>query len=597
MIFMKPSKKKVERETIEIQKALTEGGGKLRKYQMLILGCTSLTYLLKYECIIGFCSWIPGALGLLLRSKLYPKLLGKCGRNVSFGVNVVLRHPQKIYIGDDVVVDDCCVLDAKGQDNRGILIGNGVFLGRNTILNCKNGDIILEDRVNIGFNSMIFSASQVRVGSDYLIAAYCYLVGGTHRFDDPSIPVLNQARESRGIYLKPGGWLGAHVTVFDGVVIGQNGVIGANSAVNRDIPDFAIAAGAPVKVLKERTAVVKKTSRKVTVGIVNFNGASVLKDTIRSVQKQDYTFIEKILIADNASTDESVSMIRTEFPEVEVIELAENRGPNPARNALLRHSITDLVLLMDNDIILNPDVVRRLSDALEAHPEAGIVGTQIRYAKEPEKIQYNAATIHYAGGAITNKFPFDDPVAVGAVPAGALLIHRERAVEIGMWDEDYFYGWADGDFAFRMTISGYPCLHVAGARVFHAKEKAGLSWVRLQVRNRWWFILKTYHLRSLIVLMPAILINQLAIFFFLSIKGKAIDFIVGSLQVWKTLPLVLRKRKAVQRLKRVRDKAVLSGEPIDMLGALETSLPIRAASSVLNAFFSVYWALTKWMIK
>ena len=110
-------------------------------------------------------------------------------------------------------------------------------------------------------------------------------------------------------------------------------------------------------------------------------------------------------------------------------------------------------------------------------------------------------------------------------------------------------------------------------------------------------MLKTYHLRSLIVLMPAILINQLAMFFFLSLKGKAVDFIIGSLQVWKTLPLVLKKRKAVQRLKRVRDRAVLSGEPIDMLGAVETSLPVRAASGLLNAFFSVYWALTRWMIK
>ena len=593
---MKPSTKD-ERNTIEIQKALTEEGGKLKKYQMLILGCSSLKYLLKYECIVGFCSWIPGAAGLLLRSKLYPKLLGKCGRNVSFGVNVVLRHPLKIFIGDDVVVDDHCVLDAKGQNNRGILIGNGVFLGRNTILNCKNGDIILEDRVNIGFNSMIFSASQVRVGSDYLIAAYCYLVGGTHRFDDPAVPVLNQARESRGIHLKPGGWLGAHVTVFDGVVIGKNGVIGANSAVNRDIPDFAVAAGVPVRILKERTAHIENTSGRVTVGIVNYNGASVLRDTIRSVQKQDYTFVEKIIVADNASTDKSVSIIRSEFPEVEVIELPENRGPNPARNALLRRAETELVLLMDNDIVLNPDVVRRLSDVFVTHPDAGIAGAQIRYAREPEKIQYNAAHIHYAGGAIANKFPFDDPVVVGAVPAGALMIHRERAVEIGMWDEDYFYGWADGDFAFRMTISGYPCLHVAGARVFHAKEKAGLSWVRLQVRNRWWFMLKTYHVRSLIVLMPAILINQLAMFFFLSLKGKAVDFVIGSLQVWKTLPLVLRKRKAVQRLKRVRDRTVLSGEPIDMLGAVETSLPVRTAGGLLNAFFSVYWALTRWMIK
>ena len=92
------------------------------------------------------CAWVPGALGLFLRSKLYPLLLGRVGRNVVFGANVTLRHPHKIHIGDNVVIDDHCCLDAKGTDNRGITIGNGVFVGRNTILSCKNGDIVIDDR-------------------------------------------------------------------------------------------------------------------------------------------------------------------------------------------------------------------------------------------------------------------------------------------------------------------------------------------------------------------------------------------------------------------------------------------------------------------
>ena len=95
---------------------------------------------------------VPGALGLALRKTLYPWLLGSCGRNVVFGQNVVLRHPHKIHIGDNVVIDDQCLLDAKGESNQASRIGNGVFVGRNTILSCKNGDIMLDDGVNLGFN-------------------------------------------------------------------------------------------------------------------------------------------------------------------------------------------------------------------------------------------------------------------------------------------------------------------------------------------------------------------------------------------------------------------------------------------------------------
>jgi acetyltransferase-like isoleucine patch superfamily enzyme/glycosyltransferase involved in cell wall biosynthesis len=239
-------------ETVEIQKEIFKGGSKLKKYQSLIIGKKNIGLLLKYELIVGLMSWVPGAWGLLLRSKFYPRILGRVGRNVTFGTGVVFRHPKKIIIGDNVIIDDNCVLDAKGSNNRGIVIGNGVFLGRNTILNCKNGDIVLKDNVNVGFNCMIFSASEVHVGENYLLAAYCYLVGGTHMFDNPSIPVLHQDRSSKGIRLEPGGWLGAHVTVFDGVHIGKNVVVGAGSVVNQDIRDYAVAAGSPVRVIKDR---------------------------------------------------------------------------------------------------------------------------------------------------------------------------------------------------------------------------------------------------------------------------------------------------------------------------------------------------------
>jgi acetyltransferase-like isoleucine patch superfamily enzyme/glycosyltransferase involved in cell wall biosynthesis len=239
-------------ETIEIQKEFASGGGKLGMYQDLVLGERSLLKLIRFECITALCGSMPGAAGLLLRSKLYPKLLGRTGRGVSFGRGVVLRHPGKIEIGDGAVIDDGCVLDAKGQDNRGIRIGDGVFLGRNTILNCKNGDITLEDRANIGSNCTIFSASEVVVGAEELLAAYVYLVGGTHRFDDPAVPVLNQGRESNGIRIGPGGWIGAHVTVFDGVSVGRHAVIGAGSVVNRDVADYAVAAGVPAKTVRQR---------------------------------------------------------------------------------------------------------------------------------------------------------------------------------------------------------------------------------------------------------------------------------------------------------------------------------------------------------
>jgi len=219
------------------------------KYAALVVGRPGLGALLKHELVTFVAQETPGALGLMLRKTCYPWLLGRTGRNVVFGQNVVLRHPHKIEIGDDVVIDDHCLIDAKGEGNRGIRIGSGVFIGRNTILSCKNGDIEISDGANIGFNCEIFSASRVTVGRSALLAAYCYLIGGDHEATDPSRPVLEQSRRSVGISVGDGAWLGAGAKVLDGVTIGARAIVGAGAVVREAVPDGATAVGIPARVL------------------------------------------------------------------------------------------------------------------------------------------------------------------------------------------------------------------------------------------------------------------------------------------------------------------------------------------------------------
>ena len=236
-----------------VQDELSRPGVSAReKYAALIVGKPGWGALIKHESIVLLSQCVPGALGLALRRSLYPLLLGACGRNVVFGQNVVLRHPHKIHIGDNVVIDDNCLVDAKGESNAGIRIASGVFVGRNSILSCKNGDIELGEGANIGFNCEIFSASHVRIGRNALVAAYCYLIGGDHDFSDASRPVLDQARKSAGISVGDGAWLGAGAKVLDGVDIGANAVIGAGAVVRESVPERATAVGVPARVVGTR---------------------------------------------------------------------------------------------------------------------------------------------------------------------------------------------------------------------------------------------------------------------------------------------------------------------------------------------------------
>jgi acetyltransferase-like isoleucine patch superfamily enzyme len=223
-----------------------------QKYAALVVGRPGLGALLGYELVVTIAQAVPGALGLALRRMLYPALLGSCGRNVVFGQNVSLRHPHKIHIGDNVVVDDNCLLDAKGESNRGIRIGSGVFIGRNSILSCKNGDIEIADGANIGFNCELFSASRVSIGAGTLLAAYTYVIGGDHDFADPSKSILEQGRTSAGVLVGAGAWIGAGAKILDGVSVGDSAIVGAGAVVTHDVPVRSVAVGVPAKVVSTR---------------------------------------------------------------------------------------------------------------------------------------------------------------------------------------------------------------------------------------------------------------------------------------------------------------------------------------------------------
>ncbi|MGH7264920.1 MAG: acyltransferase, partial [Candidatus Rokuibacteriota bacterium] len=232
----------------------------VRKYQDVVVGDRRWWSLVRFELLTTLLGELPGVAGLGLRRLLYPSLLGASGANVVFGKGLTLRHPGLIRLGANVVIDDHCVLDAKGGGAgagrpAGIAIGSGVFVGRSTVLSCKGGSIEVGDHANLGLGCVVLSESQVSIGESCLFAAHCYLVaGGNHDFSRTDIPIIQQPSVSRGgIRIEPNVWLGARVTVIDGVTIGRDAVVGAGAVVTRDVPPFAVVAGVPAKVVRMRT--------------------------------------------------------------------------------------------------------------------------------------------------------------------------------------------------------------------------------------------------------------------------------------------------------------------------------------------------------
>jgi acetyltransferase-like isoleucine patch superfamily enzyme len=228
--------------------------GMIAKYKSLVVGNVSVFSLIKFELITTLFSGIPGALGLFLRKLFFPCLFKKSGKGVVFGKQMTIRHPKKIEIGDGVVFDDNTVLDAKGDNNLGIVMGDNILVGRNTIISCKGGDIEIGDYSNIGPNNTLISETVLKIGKYVFTAGHSYLIaGGNHSFEKKDRPIWFQPSISKGgILIEDDIWIGAQSTILDGVKIGTGTVIGAASLVLKSIPSFSVAAGIPAQVIKKR---------------------------------------------------------------------------------------------------------------------------------------------------------------------------------------------------------------------------------------------------------------------------------------------------------------------------------------------------------
>ncbi len=251
---MSDREEKTIAKTKVIREKLASGeGSPFQTYKALTIGDGSLWSFVRYEVLTSLLGPLPGAAGYLLRKIFYRKLFARVGRGLILGRNVVVRHPGKIKIGNNVTIDDNTIIDGRGSGDEGVVLEDNVLVNRNCMILAKTGPIHIGEKTSIGSNSVIVSMSGVKIGESVLTAGGLYISTGAYRFDNPEISVMEQDAYSTGpVEIGDGAWMGTRVTLLDGVRVGKGAVIGACSMVNRDIPSFAVAVGTPAKVVRTR---------------------------------------------------------------------------------------------------------------------------------------------------------------------------------------------------------------------------------------------------------------------------------------------------------------------------------------------------------
>ena len=212
------------------------------------------------------------------------------------------------------------------------------------------------------------------------------------------------------------------------------------------------------------------TARRVSVGIVNHNGESYLRQTLRAVARLGPA-VDDVLLIDSGSTDRGGALVREQFPQVRVIELGANLGPGAARNRAIREAAHDRVLLIDNDVEPQPGSVEALGTALDGHPNAILAMAAVLYERAPDTVQYVGAVPHFLGTPAL--LQADTPVAqledvvrvVGTAITCCVMVDRARFGDRRWFDERLFIYLEDHEFGLRASLQGYDCLIVPAGPV------------------------------------------------------------------------------------------------------------------------------------
>jgi GT2 family glycosyltransferase len=202
------------------------------------------------------------------------------------------------------------------------------------------------------------------------------------------------------------------------------------------------------------------------------------KDTLQCLVSLSQSTYQnhKAIVLDNASKDGSVEAVRTLFPAVEIIELAENHGYAGNNNVGIQAALAqgaDWVLVLNEDTTLAPDCLAQLVEAGESSPQIGIVGPLVCHYDEPNVIQSAGGkigrgweSVHIAKN-VADCGQFREPRPVDWISGCGILVRRAVIEQVGLIDERYFYYWEETEWCLRAAAAGWGILNVPRAKLWH----------------------------------------------------------------------------------------------------------------------------------
>ncbi len=287
---------------------------------------------------------------------------------------------------------------------------------------------------------------------------------------------------------------------------------------------------------------------KVVIVLLQYHQIEHTLECLDSLKNIQYSHFE-VIVVDNGSTREELTTLKTAYPHIFILENHENLGFAEGNNRGIQWALShsaDFILLLNNDTVVHPHLLKAFVQAADCHPQAAVFGAKIYSYDLP-------TTLWHTGGGVQRKWlrcfhlgcGEDDlgkkweKIQPAEYVCGCALFARASAVKkVGLLNPDYFLLWEEIDWCFRFRKSGFECLFVPEAKVWH---KISMSFEGRNQGPLWHY----YYFRNRLLFAKHHLKKSERLSFYLWQLPKEIKEICKKLFFSQTNPLVKKQHLAI----------------------------------------------------
>ncbi len=332
----------------------------------------------------------------------------------------------------------------------------------------------------------------------------------------------------------------------------------------------------------------------VSIIVLNYNSKRYLRDCFESLGKLNYPRNRyEVIMADNASSDDSVKYVAKEFPWVKVVRFDKNYGYAEGNNRAVRYAKGKYVVFLNPDTKVDKNWLVELVKVAEGDEKIAICGSKVLFMDYPERLQSAGLSVTPVGAGMDVGFGEIDEGQYNklrytlAVTGSSILVRRDIFEELGGFDPDFFAYQEDLDLGYRAWLRGYKVMYVPTSVVYH---KFGGNWggksspfrtYYCQI-NRLNVMIKNFELKYLIRgLVISFLYDMVRLVYFLvrrdlrnfkALMKANIDFV-------KLLPIMLKKRELIQKNRKISDDRLYKmGLIVSLLESVKEFIRLESSS-------------------